>query len=305
MSDPDALGRFLQNMGRYSLLTADQEIEHSRKIQDYLQAVKAAEKADPAEKPQLLAIVKSKQRSYDRAKRTMINCNLRLVVSIAKRYARSNPEKLLDLIQEGAIGLGRGVDKFDPTKGYKFSTYATWWVRQAVTRSLHNHNSDRAVRLPVYQYQLYSKIVNEIRKARALHSRMPTLEEIASALELTVDKVLLTLQAQNPVISLDIRVGNDGDDRLGSLIASDSLAPEEAIDLKLSAEMVKDMLADLAPDEQKVIRLRYGINCDKPQSIAKIGKLMDLSRDRVRKIERNAMAKLNRRHGYKRDLVQL
>lgn len=304
MPEPDALGIFLQNMGRYSLLTADQEIEHGRKIQDYLQALKAAKKANPSDKPQLLAIAKSKQRAYDRAKRAMINCNLRLVVSIAKRYARSDPDKLLDLIQEGAIGLGRGVDKFDPTKGYKFSTYATWWIRQAITRSLHNYRSDRSIRLPVYQHQLYSNIVKLIKEIRVSHSRTPTLEEIASVLELTVDKVLLTLQAQNPVISLDIRVG-DGDDHLGSLIASDSIPPEEVIDLKLSAEMVNDMLTDLSADEQAVIRLRYGISCDKPQSLNAIGRLMNLNRDRVRKIERSAMTKLQRRHGHKRDLVQL
>jgi RNA polymerase primary sigma factor len=257
----DALQLFLNEAGRYKLLTADEEVALAKRI----------EVGDKA------------------AKDLMINSNLRLVVSIAKRY-QGHGLSLLDLIQEGIIGLIRAVEKFDWRRGYKFSTYATWWIRQAVQRGV--ANKSRTIRIPVHILERETKIARAERELVAELERQPTDEELSQRTKLPVKQVREVRKAARAVTSLDRPLGNDSDASLGDVIATDDHDFEEEIHVGLTEETLRRALDGLPEREQEVLRLRYGMDDDEPKSLDEIGRRLGLTRERVRQIEAQALQRL-------------
>jgi RNA polymerase primary sigma factor len=255
----DALQQFLNEAGRYALLTAAEEVELAKRI----------ERGDHA------------------AKERMINANLRLVVSIAKRY-QGHDLSLLDLIQEGIIGLIRAVEKFDWRKGFKFSTYATWWIRQAVQRGI--ANKARTIRIPVHIVERERKVARAERELLIRLERHPTDEEIAEAAKLPVKQVHEVRQTARAVTSLDTPIGNEGDAALGDLFAAQQPAVEEELEVSLREDAVHKALAKLPDREREVVKLRYGLDGDaEPLSLEQIGKRLGITRERVRQIESDAL----------------
>jgi RNA polymerase primary sigma factor len=260
-STTDALQLFLNEIRRYPLLTAAEEIELSKRI----------EKGDMA------------------AKERMINSNLRLVVSIAKKY-QGQELCLLDLIQEGIFGLIRASEKFDWRKGYKFSTYATFWIRQAIQRGVANRA--RTIRIPVHIGQRERKIARTERELAAQLERQPTDEEISAASGVPIDQIEEIRDAGRAVTSLDKPLGEEGDSAFGDLLASDAMTPEEEVHVSLSEQTVRRTLEELPETERNVLKLRYGINGDEPTPLRETGKRLGMSPERVRQIESKALAKL-------------
>ena len=261
VSTTDALQLFLNEVGRYELLTAEQEVELAKRI----------ERGDKAAKDQ------------------MVNANLRLVVSIAKKY-QGHGLSLLDLIQEGIIGLIRAVEKFDWRRGYKFSTYATWWIRQAVQRGV--ANKARTIRIPVHIVEREQRIARAERELTAKLERDPTDAEVAKAAKLSVKQVREVRGAARAVASLDKPVGENEGTAFGDLFAGQSAEPEEELHLSLREETLRHAVADLPERERGVIELRYGIDGDDPQSLEEIGRRLGLTRERVRQIEAQALERL-------------
>jgi RNA polymerase primary sigma factor len=257
----DALQLFLNEVGRYKLLTADEEVELAKRI----------------------------ERGDHEAKELMINSNLRLVVSIAKRY-QGHGLSLLDLIQEGIIGLIRAVEKFDWRRGFKFSTYATWWIRQAVQRGV--ANKAREIRIPVHIVDRERKIARAERELMAKHGRAPTEEELAKATKLPLKQVREVREAARAVTSLDRPVG-EGEASFGDLFAGEDAPPEELIAVSLEQDVLRKAIAALPEREQEVVKLRYGLNGDEhPRSLEEIGRMLGLTRERVRQVEADALERL-------------
>jgi len=258
----DALQLFLNEMARYPLLTAEQEVELAKQI----------ERGDKA------------------AKDRMVNSNLRLVVSIAKKY-QGHGLSLLDLIQEGIIGLIRAVEKFDWRRGYKFSTYATWWIRQAVQRGV--ANKARTIRMPVHIVDRERKIARAERELHVKLGRAPTLQEIAKSAKLPLKQVREVQEAARAVTSLDRPVGTEGDASLGDLVAGQEAPPEEELEISLRQDALRRAVAELPDRERDVLKMRFGLNGDPdPQSLEAIGKTLGLTRERVRQIETEALGRL-------------
>ena len=261
----DALQLFLREAGRHPLLTAAQEVELAKRI----------------------------ERGDREAKDLMINSNLRLVVSIAKKY-QGHGISLLDLIQEGIIGLIRAVEKFDWRRGYKFSTYATWWIRQAVQRGV--ANKSRTIRIPVHIVEREQKISRAERELTAKLERPPTDEEISRATKLSLKHVREVRAAARAVTSLDKPVGEEGDTSFGELIAGEHAEPSEEVHVSLAERAVRTAVEGLPERERQVVKLRYGMNGDRdPQSLEEIGRRLGLTRERVRQIEAQALAHLAER----------
>ncbi|HKP17508.1 MAG TPA: sigma-70 family RNA polymerase sigma factor [Gaiellaceae bacterium] len=258
----DALQLFLKDVGRVDLLTAAQEVELAKRI----------------------------ERGDHRAKQEMVEANLRLVVSIAKRY-RNQGLPFLDLIQEGTIGLVRAAEKFDYRKGFKFSTYATWWIRQAVARAL--ADKARTIRMPVHVVEKLNKIVRSERKLRAELGREPNATEIARDLELTCDEVeQIRRTAQSPV-SLEKPVGDEEESEFGHFITDESVPlPEEAAEVTLRKETLERILSHLSQRERRVLELRYGLNGEHPRTLDEVGRAFNVTRERIRQIENQSLKKL-------------
>jgi RNA polymerase primary sigma factor len=257
----DALQLFLRDVRRHPLLSAGEEVELAKRI----------------------------ERGDLEAKERMVNSNLRLVVSLAKKY-QGHELSLLDLIQEGILGLIRAAEKFDWRKGYKFSTYATFWIRQAIQRGLANQG--RTIRIPVHIGQRERKIARVERELAVQLGRAPTDEEVAKAAEITVKELEETRDAARTVTSLDRPVGEDENTAFGDLFASDEPEPSEEVEIGLREEAVRSALENLPEQERRVIQLRYGINGDSPTPLREAGKQLGLSPERVRRIEHKALERL-------------
>ena len=257
----DALQLFLNEVGRHKLLTAEEEVELAKRI----------------------------ERGDKEAKDRMVNSNLRLVVSIAKKY-QGHGLSLLDLIQEGIIGLIRAVEKFDWRRGYKFSTYATWWIRQAVQRGV--ANKARTIRIPVHIVEREQRIARAGRELTAKLERDPTDAELAKATKLSVKQVREVRDAARAVTSLDKPVGSEEGAAFGELFATDEAQPEEEVTLSLRETALRGAVGELPERERDVISLRYGIDGDDPQSLEEIGRRLGLTRERVRQIESQALKRL-------------
>jgi len=261
-STTDALQLFLNEMGKYKLLTAEEEVELAKRI----------------------------ERGDKEAKDLMVNSNLRLVVSIAKKY-QGHGLSLLDLIQEGIIGLIRAVEKFDWRKGFKFSTYATWWIRQAVQRGV--ANKAREIRIPVHIVDRERKIARAERELTLRLGRPPEEEEVAKAAKLPLKQVREVREAARAVTSLDRPIGEEGESSFGDLVAGDAPTPEETLHVSLEEDILRRAVESLPEREQAVLKMRYGLNGDAdPKSLEEIGRQMGLTRERVRQLEAAALARL-------------
>ena len=295
---------YLKNIGRIPLLTHEQEITLGKTVQQYMALEEVADELTEAEgqppeietwaqaagvsKEELERTIKKGQR----ARLKMVKANLRLVVSVAKKYTGHSLD-MMDLIQEGTIGLQRGVEKFDPTKGYRFSTYAYWWIRQAITRSLSNNS--RVIRLPIHIGDKIRKMRKTQRKLSLALGRTPRVAEVAEEMSMPVEKLRkLQTQARKP-LSLDMKIGSEQNTALGELLEDDGLLPEEYATQKLLKFDLKQLLQTLTEQQQEVVRRRFGLDADHKMTLRQVGEYMGISPERVRQVERAALRRLRQR----------
>lgn len=301
--DTDLVRSYLRDIGRVPLLSHEQEITLGRQVQDLmaleeLEADLRQQLGEPPSPDRLAAAagisavqLRRRLQLGRRAKERMVAANLRLVVSVAKKYTKRNME-LLDLIQEGTIGLVRGVEKFDPTRGYKFSTYAYWWIRQGITRAI--AEKSRTIRLPIHITETLNKLKKGQRELSQELGRTPTVSELATAVELPEEDVKdLLCRARQPV-SLESKVGDGDDTELLDLLPGDGLGPDEQLTVECLKGDLLALLERLPVLQRRVLRLRYGLEGNEPMSLTGIGRILGISRDRVRNLERDGLAGLRR-----------
>ncbi|QUY45496.1 RNA polymerase sigma factor, RpoD/SigA family [Acaryochloris marina] len=299
----DNVRQYLRDIGRYPLLTPDQELQLGREVQTMMALLDLRDQLtneagiEPsiqtwAQAAHLESTVLESQLEQGRkAKQKMITANLRLVVVIAKKYNDRNLE-LLDLIQEGTLGLGRAAEKYDPKRGYRFSTYAYWWIRQGITRAIADQG--RTIRLPIYLTEHFNKIKKTRRELSQSLGRIPTTEEIAQALSLAPEKVREYLRLSFHTLSLDIKVGEDQDCSLAEFIESEDPLPEEFVNQQTLPSIIHFLLAILTIQQREAITLRYGLLDGNERSLAEVGRQMDISRERVRQLLKDAIDRLQK-----------
>jgi RNA polymerase primary sigma factor len=285
----DSVHTYLKSIGRTSLLTAEQEVDLAKRIEAGLFAEHKLD-TDPALSPEFRRDLELVAEDGRRAKSHMLEANLRLVVSVAKKYS-DRGLSLLDVVQEGNLGLIRAVEKFDYTKGYKFSTYAMWWIRQAIQRGF--ADSARTIRLPVHVLEMLSKLSRVERDMHQRLGREPTPEELAVELDRTPDQIEELLRTSRQPISLDSTIGEDGETSIGDLI-EDVDAPEasELVDRQLMAEQLRSALDALTPREATIMAMRFGLYDGNPHTLDEIGRALGLTRERIRQLEKQSLSKL-------------
>ncbi|NJK63051.1 MAG: sigma-70 family RNA polymerase sigma factor [Synechococcaceae cyanobacterium SM2_3_1] len=292
----DAVGRFLKAIGRYSLLTPEEELSLAYQVQQMMGLLAKRKKRESVESWALrmqlsIGELEAVLQKGEAAKKRMVECNLRLVVSIAKRY-RNRGLPFLDLIQEGTIGLTRAVEKFDPTRGYKFSTYATWWIRQSVNRGI--QNKGRMIRLPAHMYEKVSQVKRRYRELSAERGARPRAEDVFESLEIGENYRELITRHMGEMRSLNMGVGDEDGTELQHFIQDEDNDPIEHLNRLAHCEEVKVLVEQLSDREKQVIVARYGLDGSPGLTLREIGEHIGLSRERVRQIERRALRKLRR-----------
>ena len=296
----DPVRMYLKEIGKVPLLSADEEIELAQNMEDGAVATEKInvlkgrlDGASEEEKAEIKEEIKTLQRDVDKgadAKKRLAEANLRLVVSIAKRYV-GRGMLFLDLIQEGNLGLIKAVEKFDYKKGYKFSTYATWWIRQAITRAI--ADQARTIRIPVHMVETINKLIRVSRQLLQELGREPSPEEIAKEMNMPVDRVRDILKIAQEPVSLETPIGEEEDSHLGDFIPDDDAPePAEAASFMLLKEQLVEVLKTLTPREEKVLRLRFGIEDGHTRTLEEVGKEFNVTRERIRQIEAKALRKL-------------
>ena len=301
VSVEDPVRMYLKEIGKVPLLSAEEEIELAKKMEAgsvaeekiSLLKTRMEESEDDAEKDEIKAEIKELQKEVDwgdDAKKRLAEANLRLVVSIAKRYV-GRGMLFLDLIQEGNLGLIKAVEKFDYRKGYKFSTYATWWIRQAITRAI--ADQARTIRIPVHMVETINKLIRVSRQLLQKLEREPSPEEIAAEMNMPVDRVREILKISQEPVSLETPIGEEEDSHLGDFIKDDNVpVPADAAAFTLLKEQLEEVLGTLTEREQKVLTLRFGLEDGRARTLEEVGKEFNVTRERIRQIEAKALRKL-------------
>jgi RNA polymerase primary sigma factor len=289
----DSVRTYLKQIGKIALLSAEEEVELAKRIEAGLFAAERVRRADEVIgrlAPQLRRDLRWIVGDGERARNHLLEANLRLVVSLAKRYT-GRGMAFLDLIQEGNLGLIRAVEKFDYTKGFKFSTYATWWIRQAITRAM--ADQARTIRIPVHMVEVINKLGRMTRELLQGLGREPTPEELAKEMDITPQTVLEIQHYAREPISLDQTIGEAGDSQLGDFIEdSQAVVAEDAVSFTLLQDHLQSVLATLSEREADIIRLRFGLTDGQPRTLDQIGQIYRITRERIRQIETKTMAKL-------------
>ncbi|BAZ03868.1 RNA polymerase sigma factor, RpoD/SigA family [Calothrix sp. NIES-3974] len=304
----DTLGNYLIRIGRIPLLTPEQEIKYAKQVQQMMKLLKIEAEltqnsttppstnsiaaAANITVPQLQEII----RQGEIAKRKMLEANLRLVVAIAKKYQNLNID-ILDLIQEGNIGLQKGIEKFDPNMGYRFSTYAYWWIRQAMTRAI--DQSSRTIRLPIHICGKLKKIKHLQREFYQQYGKPPSIKQLAEELDLEPEQIQTYLRMSGKPVSLDVRIGDDGQSNLQDVLEDTNSSLEQQIDDNSLQEYIQQLLSELTSQQREVLTLRYGLSSNRQLTLTEVAKRMNIPSNKARQLQRQAIARLRRK---KRDI---
>ncbi len=294
ISIDDPVRMYLHEIGRVPLLTSQQEVDLAIRLRDGEDATHKLEDGDNHVTRAERKTLEYKRLDGEDARQHLIQANLRLVVSIAKKYI-GRGMSFLDLIQEGNIGLMRATEKFDHTRGYKFSTYATWWIRQAITRSISDQS--RTIRLPVHVGETINRVKRVSHRLQQQMERDPTTDEIAEAMGISSEKVRRVIEVSRTPVSLEMPVGKEGDSRMGDFIEDDRVAPPlDAASYHLLREQISDVLQKLPERERRIIQLRFGLNDGRYRTLEEVGKEFGITRERIRQIEAKVLRKLRHPH---------